>query len=111
MDAGLRVFLQPQGPGLGRRVVGAGEEGGQGDNIQLLRPAVERVQILGGGGTGGVGRFRALAHGIEQVPAVQTGAVHDGPVPYVDGQGHADEIAAVELGGGQVAAAVHDDLK
>ena len=61
MDMGLRAFLQPDGPGLGRRVVGAGEQGGESDYIDVvgLGP-LEGVQILGGGGAGGFGSMSRI---------------------------------------------------
>ena len=52
---GVGVVLQPEAPRLGRRVVGAGEQGGKGDHVQVVGTAVKSLQILDGGGTGGLG--------------------------------------------------------
>ncbi len=55
MDVALRFLLFQQDPGLDRAVVGAAEQGGQGDHIDVIRAALVGVQIALGGGAGGGG--------------------------------------------------------
>ena len=111
MHAGLRVLLQVHGPGLGGAVVGAGEQGGEGDHIDVVRAALHGIQILSGRGTGGGGGLLALLHPPEEGRLVEGGVVGHHGVPHPDGEGDADKTAASEHGGRQVTAAVHDNFK
>ena len=88
MDVALRFLLFQQDPGLDRAVVGAAEQGGQGDHIDVIRAALVGVQIALGGRAGGGGGVLALLHGPQQVAPVQGGVVHEGAVLHPDGQRH-----------------------
>ena len=99
MHIGVGVILQPEIPGLGRRIVGAGEQGGEGDHIQVVGAAVEGLQILNGGGAGGLGGRGALLHPPEQVALVKGGVVHHDVLSHPDGQRDADKAVLPELGG------------
>ena len=111
MYAGLRVVLQPHEPGLCRGIMGAGQQSREGDHVEVLRPAVEGVQVLGGGGAGGLGGALALPHFPQQVRLIEGGVIDDGRVSHMDGQRHTEETPLSELGGRQIAAAVHDNFE
>ena len=93
------MVLQPEAPRLGRRVVGAGEQGGKSDHVQVVGTAVKSLQILYGGGTGGLGGRGALLHPPEQGTLVKGGIVYHDMLTYPDGQRDADKAVLPELGG------------
>ncbi len=111
MHPGIGVLLQVHGPGLGGAVVGAGQQGGEGNHIDIVRAALHGVQILSRGGAGGRGSLLALLHPPQQGGLVKGGVVGHHGVPNPDGEGDADKASAAEHGGCQVAAAVHNDFK
>ena len=112
VDIALRLLLLQQDAGLFRAVVGAAEQSGQGNHIDVL-PLLSLVcvQVGLGRGTGGGGCVLALAHGPEQVRLVQGVVVHkDAPVG-VDGERNLHKAGVLAHLGRQVTAAVHYDLK
>ena len=111
MHIGAGVILQPDAAGLGRRVVGAGQQGGEGDHIQVVRPAVKGLQVLHGGGAGGLGSGLTLLHPPQQLSLIKGVVIHDGVVAHPDGQRHLDKALLPELGRRQIAAAVDNDLE
>lgn len=111
MHAGVGVFLQVHGPSLGGAVVGAGQQGGESDHIDVVCAALHGVQILSRGGAGRGGGLLALLHPPQQGGLVKGGVVGHHGVPNPDGEGDADKASAAEHGGRQVAAAVHNDFK
>ena len=96
---GVGVVLQPEAPRLGRRVVGAGEQGGKSDHIQVVGAAVKRLQILDGGRAGGLGSRGTLLHPPEQGTLVKGGIVYHDMLTHPDGQRDADKAVLPELGG------------
>ena len=111
MDVGIRIFLGPDVLGADRHVVGTGEQGGEGHDINILRAMTKGVHILGGGGAGGLGRVLALLHLPQQLGLLEGSVVHKvGPVD-LDGQRNLDKGGVMQHGGGQIAAAVNNDLK
>ena len=110
MYVDLRALLLHQDTGLFSAVVGAAEQGGQGDYIHVVRPPVG-VQIGLGGGTGGGGSVIALAHGPQQVGLVEGLIVHKGAAVGKNGQGHLHKDGIPQHGGGQIAAAVYYNFK
>jgi hypothetical protein len=75
------MLLQPDLPGLLGAVMGAGQQGGEGDHVQLVGAAVKSVQILGGGGAGGLRSALAFLHPPQQLRLVKGGVIHDNLVP------------------------------
>ena len=110
VDVHLRVLLLQQDAGLFGAVVGAAEQGSQGDHIHVAG-ALVGVQIGLGGGAGGGGRVLALAHGPQQVRLVKGLIVHKGAAVGGDRQRHLDKNGVLQHGGGQVAAAVDYNFK
>ena len=111
VDVPVRVLLPEDLGGLPRAVVGAGQQGGQGDHVHVpLRRLVGR-QILRRGGAGGVGRLLAHGHGVHQHLGAEGFVVPELAVPHVDGEGDALVHPGGQHLGAEVTAAVNNDFK
>ena len=108
IDVLVGVILLHQHPGLFGAVVGAAEQGGQGDHIHvLLLRALIGIQIALGGGTGSGGGLLALLHGPQQIGLVKGLVVNKAAPVGADGQRHLYEAWVLQHLAGQIAAAVH----
>ena len=105
------MLFQVEAPGLGGAVVGAGEEGREGHDIELLRLPGKGRQIVRRRRAGRTGGGRALLHPPEQVGLVKGGVVHHRVLPHPDGEGDGDHLRVAAQSGGQIAAAVYNNLK
>lgn len=109
MDVAPSPLLPVDGPCLHSHVVGAGQRGGQGDDVGIL-PLLKLLQILAGSGTGGPGRFAATCHQIQQGLLVKALIVHDDLAAHMDGQRDLHKPVAGQEQRGRVSTAVADDL-
>ena len=109
IDAGL-VLLQ-QHPSLFGAVVGTAEQGRQSNHIYVLHAALIGIQIGLRRGAGGGRSLLTLLHRPEQVGLVKGIVIHKGTAIGVNGQRHLDKAGIFQHLSGQVAAAVHNNLK
>ena len=111
MDIPVRMLLPEDLGGLPCAVVGAGQQRGQGDHVNVPLRRLIRRQIFRRGGAGCVGRLLAHGHGVHQLLGAQRLIVTELAVPHVDGQGD----ALIDPGGqhvrAEVAAAVNNDFE
>ena len=105
------MLLQKKAAGQFGAVVRAGEQGGKADHIDFVRTAVKDVQILLGGRTGRGGRGGAVPHSAKQLLLRKGGIVHEVTSPYMNGERNLGKAGIAHLDGGEVTAAVGDDLK
>ena len=110
-DVALGVLLHKHLGGLPRAVVGAGEQSGEGDHINVSIHRLKGVQIVRRRGTGGVGGLLAHGHGIHQGLRYQGVIIPELVLTHIYGQGNTMENAGPEQFGAEVAAAIDNNFK
>ena len=111
MEVAIRMLFPEDLGGLPGTVMGTGEKGGEGDHVDVAFRCLVGGQIFCRRGAGSMGGLLTHGHGVRQQLCVQGIVVPVLGLAHVDGQRHSGVQARSPLLRGEVAAAVHNDLK